>query len=71
MPIRLSRRLARVVVDLDFTDLPAPVIDKAIACVRHFLVLAVGIGGAENQAALMARATVQREEAQASSAARG
>jgi 2-methylcitrate dehydratase PrpD len=68
MAITLSQRLARFVVDLDFTDLPAPVIDKAKACLLHFL--GVGIGGAESQAALVARATVEREEAQASGAAR-
>jgi hypothetical protein len=62
MPITLSQRLARFVVDLSFTELPAHVIDKAKACVLHFL--GVGIESAQSWAALVAQATVEREEAQ-------
>jgi hypothetical protein len=68
MPITFSRQLARFVNDLSLTDLPLPVIDKAKARVRRFL--GVRSGGAEGQAALVARAAIERDEAQASSAAR-
>jgi hypothetical protein len=50
MPSTLLQRPARFVVGLNFTAVLAPVLDKAKACVPH--VLAVGIGGAESEAAL-------------------
>ena len=68
MPMTLSQRLARFVADVEYADLSAAVIDKAKACLLHFL--GVGIAGAESGAALVARGTVEREEGRASAAAR-
>jgi len=55
MPTARSQRLARFVAEVAYADLAAAVIDKAKACLRHFL--GVGIAGAESLAALIARRT--------------